>query len=95
MSEAARTVCAMTNRTMSLESDPAAGTAPARAVDERCPRCDSHAVHVILYGPLDLAVEAAADPDTGLDGFTFDDAPIFDCRECGFEWGLAVRELLG
>ncbi|UOE42935.1 hypothetical protein [Agromyces larvae] len=57
--------------------------------DDPCPRCGSTGVRVILYGPLDLEVEAVP-------GFAgVDDAPIFDCRECGFEWGLAVRELLG
>ena len=23
-----------------------------------------------------------------------DEGPIFDCRDCGFEWGEAVRDLL-
>ncbi|MRG59437.1 hypothetical protein GE115_06055 [Agromyces sp. CFH 90414] len=60
-----------------------------------CPRCGSLTVRAIVYGPLDFAVEAesvdAQTPDFA--DFT-DEAPIFDCRECGFEWGLAVRDLL-
>ncbi|WP_022888643.1 hypothetical protein [Agromyces italicus] len=59
-------------------------------LDEPCPRCGSGSVRVIVYGPLDLAVEAES-----VDLLLSDDSPIFDCRECGFEWGLAVRELLG
>lgn len=23
-----------------------------------------------------------------------DDAPLFDCRECGFEWGELLRDLM-
>ncbi|MCD5345959.1 hypothetical protein PX701_01705 [Agromyces sp. H3Y2-19a] len=63
--------------------------APREALDEPCPRCGSAAVRAIVYGPLDLAVEAET-----VDPFLTDDAPIFDCRDCGFEWGLAVRDLL-
>lgn len=78
---------AMTNRTLHPASP---APAVAAAHDELCPRCGSAEVHAIVYGPLDLEVEAPAD----FDAFTLDDAPIFDCRDCGFEWGLAVRELL-
>ncbi|GAA2035521.1 hypothetical protein GCM10009819_19990 [Agromyces tropicus] len=58
-------------------------------LDEPCLRCGSTAVRAIVYGPLDLAVEA----DAAASGFAAE-APIFDCRECGFEWGEAVRDLL-
>jgi len=47
-------------------------------------------VRAIVYGPLDLAVETEAVVAFPTD----DEAPIFDCRDCGFEWGLAVRDLL-
>ncbi|MFF2271785.1 hypothetical protein ACFVTX_05910 [Agromyces sp. NPDC058136] len=63
--------------------------APVEALDEPCPRCGSGAVRAIVYGPLDLAVEADA-----IETLLLDEAPIFDCRDCGFEWGLAVRDLL-
>lgn len=81
MSEGRRTLTAMTNQ---LQTE-----APREVLDEPCPRCGSAAVRAIVYGPLDLAVEAEA-----VDPFLTDDAPIFDCRDCGFEWGLAVRDLL-
>lgn len=86
---------AMTNRTLSIEDPAAVGAAPTHPalVEERCPRCDSREVRAIVYGPLDLEIEAPADAAAGLDPFA-DDSPIFDCRECGFEWGFAVRELL-
>ncbi|UIP59646.1 hypothetical protein DSM26151_25590 [Agromyces marinus] len=81
MSVAARTVMAMTNQPLpTLEPD---------VLDEPCLRCGSAAVRVIVYGPLDLEVEASA-AAAGLSG----EAPIFDCRDCGFEWGEAIRDLL-
>ncbi|WP_350348838.1 hypothetical protein ABIQ69_02565 [Agromyces sp. G08B096] len=61
-----------------------------QVLDDPCPRCGSLTVRAIVYGPLDFAVEAEP-----LDAVSVDDAPIFDCRDCGFEWGLAVRDLLG
>ncbi|MGX5696833.1 hypothetical protein ACWKWP_11595 [Agromyces soli] len=86
----------MTNRTLSMDvpAAPVAASASPALVEEHCPRCDSHEVRAIVYGPLDLEIEAAADAAAGLDPFA-DDTPIFDCRDCGFEWGFAVRELLG
>ncbi|WP_394553236.1 hypothetical protein ACDF64_02555 [Agromyces sp. MMS24-JH15] len=60
-------------------------------LDDPCPRCGSHDVRAIVYGPFDFAVETVEVQPNDL----YDDAPIFDCRECGFEWGLAVRDLLG
>ena len=81
MSAGSPTVIAMTNPTHS--------TIEPHVLDEPCLRCGSDAVRVIVYGPLDLEVEA--DPmAAGL----HDDGPIFDCRDCGFEWGEAVRDLL-
>ena len=81
MSAASPTVIGMTNRTQpTLEPD---------VLDEPCLRCGSAAVRVIVYGPLDLEVEADA-AAAGLHA----EAPIFDCRDCGFEWGEAVRDLL-
>jgi hypothetical protein len=81
MSGASPTVIAMTN--------PMQPTLEPDVLDEPCVRCGSSAVRVIVYGPLDLEVEADA-AAVGLHA----QAPIFDCRECGFEWGEAVRDLL-
>lgn len=60
-------------------------------LEDPCPRCGSATIRAIVYGPLDFEVEVAGAADA-LD--VFDEAPIFDCRDCGFEWGLAVRDLL-
>jgi len=102
MSVGPRTVIAMAEQ-MSLnrehvtfaDSSSAPGAAPAAAshsaLEDPCPRCGGVTVRVIVYGPLDFEVDAVeADERVG----AFDDAPIFDCSECGFEWGLAVRDLL-
>ncbi len=81
MSAVARTVMAMTNQPLpTLEPD---------VLDEPCLRCGSAAVRVIVYGPLDLEVEVDATA-----AHLSAEAPIFDCRDCGFEWGEAVRDLL-
>ncbi|AWB96391.1 hypothetical protein DCE93_12650 [Agromyces badenianii] len=82
MSVARRTVTTMTKQMQH--------NAPHLVIDEPCPRCDSLAVRAIVYGPLDFEVEATVAPSA----VALDDAPIFDCRECGFEWGAAVRDLL-
>ena len=81
MSVDGRTVTAMTNQ-MHPTLEP-------QLLDEPCLRCGSAAVRVIVYGPLDLEVEADA-ASAGLHA----EAPIFDCRDCGFEWGEAIRDLL-
>ena len=81
MSAASPTVMAMTNPTQPMLEP--------QVLDEPCLRCGSAAVRVIVYGPLDLEVEADV-TSAGLHA----DAPIFDCRDCGFEWGEAVRDLL-
>lgn len=84
MSEAPRTVIAMAEQ-MQLNRDQANHS----VLDDPCPRCGSLTIRAIVYGPLDFEVEAIDAIDA------FDDTPIFDCRDCGFEWGFAVRELLG
>ena len=77
-----RTVTAMTNHLQP--------TLEPHVLDEPCLRCGSTSVRAIVYGPLDIEVEAT---DAAAARF-LDDAPIFDCRDCGFEWGEAVRDLL-
>ncbi|QAY72966.1 hypothetical protein ET445_06020 [Agromyces protaetiae] len=66
-----------------LRSKPENTEQIARVEHDPCPRCGSASVRAIVYGPLDFEVEASGDRDA----FTIDDAPVFDCRECGFEWG--------
>jgi predicted RNA-binding Zn-ribbon protein involved in translation (DUF1610 family) len=83
MSEGPRTVIAMTQQ-MQLNRD----MAKHSVLEDPCPRCGSATIRAIVYGPLDFEVEAVDVIDV------FDDAPIFDCRDCGFEWGLAVRDLM-
>jgi hypothetical protein len=58
-------------------------------LDEPCPRCGSVAVRVGIYGTLTEipASDVAADPFAG-------DSPLFDCRDCGFEWGELVADLM-
>jgi predicted RNA-binding Zn-ribbon protein involved in translation (DUF1610 family) len=86
MSEGTRTVIAMAEQ-MQLNRD----LANHSVLEDPCPRCGSATIRAIVYGPLDFEVEIVDAPE-GLGAF--DDAPIFDCRDCGFEWGFAVRELL-
>lgn len=83
MSEGPRTVIAMTQQ-MQLNRD----MANHSVLEDPCPRCGSETIRAIVYGPLDFEVEVVDVVDA------FADAPIFDCRDCGFEWGLAVRDLL-
>lgn len=84
MSAVARTVSGMTKQHQTLT--------PNEVLVDPCLRCGSVSVRAIVYGPLDFEVEAdAADPAPV---FGIDDAPIFDCRDCGFEWGFSVRDLL-
>ncbi len=86
MSAARRTVGAMNNPVHPqphVERD---------VLDEQCPRCDSTAVRLVVTAlwvepDLDSSTDAAAEP------FPVDD-PLFDCRECGFEWGELVRGLM-
>jgi predicted RNA-binding Zn-ribbon protein involved in translation (DUF1610 family) len=61
-------------------------------LDEPCPRCGSTAVRAVVTA---LWVESPVDPvtDAAADAFLVDD-PLFDCRECGFEWGELVGDLM-
>jgi predicted RNA-binding Zn-ribbon protein involved in translation (DUF1610 family) len=86
MSAVERTVGAMRNQ---LEPQ-----APydRHVLDEPCPRCGSAAVRLVVTAlwvepEIDSSTDATAEP------FPVDD-PLFDCRECGFEWGELVRGLM-
>jgi ribosomal protein L37AE/L43A len=85
MSASARTVSDMTNQVqITVEQD---------VLDEPCPRCGSTAVRLVVHSTW---VEVAADSeatDAAGGAFPVDD-PLFDCRECGFEWGELVRDLM-
>ena len=84
MSPAPRTVSVMTNQLqITVTND---------VLDEPCPRCGSTAVRVVvtshtIEASMPEATDAASRP------FVHDD-PLFDCRECGFEWGELVRDLM-
>jgi predicted RNA-binding Zn-ribbon protein involved in translation (DUF1610 family) len=80
LSAAARTVAAMTNHVQQ--------TLEVEILDDPCPRCGSDAVRVVAS--LSVAVIEA---DAAADG-RIDDEPLFDCRECGFEWGELIRDLM-
>ena len=80
MSPAVRTVGAMTNQVQI--------TVAHDVLDEPCPRCESTAVRAVVSVSVDvIEADAAADPFAG-------ESPLFDCRECGFEWGELVRDLM-
>jgi DNA-directed RNA polymerase subunit M/transcription elongation factor TFIIS len=83
LSAGARTVGRMTNQVQI--------TAEHEVLDEPCPRCGSTAVRAVVYAAsVEMVAEvtdAAADPFAG-------DTPLFDCRECGFEWGEIIRDLM-
>ena len=82
MSPALRTVGAMTNQVQI--------TVAHDVLDEPCPRCESTAVRAVVHArTVDVVIEtdATADPFAG-------ESPLFDCRECGFEWGELVRDLM-
>jgi DNA-directed RNA polymerase subunit M/transcription elongation factor TFIIS len=87
MSASARTVSDMTNQVqVTVEQD---------VLDEPCPRCGSTAVRVVVHSTW-VEIEVAADSeatDAAGGAFPVDD-PLFDCRECGFEWGELVRDLM-
>ena len=60
-------------------------------LDEPCPRCGSTTVRAVVYAS---SILAAGEPtDAALDPFDVD-GPLFDCRECGFEWGELIRDLM-
>ena len=80
MSDAGRTVGGMTKQVQQiLEYD---------VLDEPCPRCASTSVRVVAG----FTSMSAADASGG-DALAHED-PLFDCRECGFEWGELVRDLM-
>lgn len=82
MSAGGRTVGRMTNQVqITVEHD---------VLDEPCPRCGSTAVRAVVYESSEVVVEAT---DAAADPFGSGD-PLFDCRECGFEWGELVRDLM-
>lgn len=83
MSAAARTVGAMMNQAqITVEHD---------VLDEPCPRCGSTTVRTVINATaveFELeAMDAAADPFAA-------ESPLFDCRDCGFEWGELIRDLM-
>ena len=80
MSVAGRTVGGMTKQVQQiLEYD---------VLDEPCPRCASTSVRVVVGFTSTSAADAS-----GAEPFANED-PLFDCRECGFEWGELVRDLM-
>jgi predicted RNA-binding Zn-ribbon protein involved in translation (DUF1610 family) len=61
--------------------------------DEPCPRCGSTAVRAVVYAnSVDVFVEP--DATDAAAGALPNEDPLFDCRECGFEWGELVRDLM-
>ena len=82
MSWGLRTVGAMTNQVQI--------TVAHDVLDEPCPRCESTAVRVVVHP---RSVDVVIEPDAAGDPFA-DESPLFDCRECGFEWGELVRDLM-
>ena len=85
MSGARRTVAAMTNQVqIASEHD---------VLDEPCPRCGSTAVQAVVYTAwVEVSPESGA-TDAAIGPVPVDE-PLFDCRECGFEWGELVRDLM-
>ena len=68
-------------------------TAVHEVLDEACPRCDSTSVRVVTYTAwVELDVDSEA-TDAAADALPVEE-PLFDCRECGFEWGELVRDLM-
>jgi hypothetical protein len=80
MSDAARTVNAMTNHVQQ--------TLEVAVLEDPCPRCGSDAVRVVASLSVQVIESDAAA------GTPVDDDPLFDCRECGFEWGELIRDLM-
>ncbi|WP_169053956.1 hypothetical protein [Agromyces sp. H66] len=60
-------------------------------LDEPCPRCGSVAVRAVIHS-TSMQVEIDQ-TDAAADSFDVD-GPLFDCRECGFEWGELIRDLM-
>ena len=86
MSRAPRTVAAMTNQVQI--------TVEQSVLDEPCPRCGSTAVRAVVFASnsVELVVDSGS-TDAAASPAVVDD-PLFDCRECGFEWGELVRDLM-
>jgi len=85
MSSTARTVSAMVNQVQI--------TTEHEVLDEPCPRCESTSVRVVTHTAwVELDVDSRA-TDAAARGLPVDE-PLFDCRECGFEWGELVRDLM-
>jgi hypothetical protein len=80
MSDARRTVGGMTKQVQQI--------LVYDVLDEPCPRCASSSVRVVAGF---TSISAADAP--GTDAIANED-PLFDCRECGFEWGELVRDLM-
>ncbi|WP_448006082.1 hypothetical protein [Agromyces bauzanensis] len=60
-------------------------------LDEPCPRCGSTTVRAVVYTTsITVAIDST---DASSDPFDAD-GPLFDCRECGFEWGELIRDLM-
>lgn len=79
MSEAARTVGGMTKQVQQ--------TLEVNVLEDPCPRCGSDAVRVVASLSISVIDTDAAAADLV-------DEPLFDCRECGFEWGELIRDLM-
>jgi hypothetical protein len=86
MSRARRTVAAMTNQVHI--------TVEQNVLDEPCPRCGSTAVRAVVFtaDSVELVVDSGATEAAASPALV--DDPLFDCRECGFEWGELVRDLM-
>lgn len=80
MSDARRTVSRMTKQVQqTLDHD---------VLDEPCPRCASTSVRVVTGFTSLSALDASGTEPLAAE------EPLFDCRECGFEWGELVRDLM-
>ena len=85
MMAVARTVGRMRNQVqITVEHD---------VLDEPCPRCGSTAVRAVVYAAAVEMVLRSEATDAAAHTFPADE-PLFDCRECGFEWGELVRDLM-
>jgi DNA-directed RNA polymerase subunit M/transcription elongation factor TFIIS len=85
MSAAERTVGAMMNQVqITTEHD---------VLSEPCPRCESMSVRVVTYTAWVELDHDATTADAAAGALPVDE-PLFDCRECGFEWGELVRDLM-
>ena len=86
MSRAPRTVAAMTNQVQI--------TVEQNVLDEPCPRCGSTAVRAVVFAPSSVEITLDSETTDAAASPALVDDPLFDCRECGFEWGELVRDLM-